>query len=637
MRRYIFIIAVFILTCNVTTVYAAPKTQTMVHLLDYIGRDYQMAVKNGKIINEDEFAEMQEFGRTVKNMINSGINDDKSYKSSLLDSTKRLQKLINSKDAREKVAALSKNIRNTLILETNYKVTPTQMPSISDGKELYKQECMECHGENGRGDGFASHGLKPPPTNFHDDDLMKQVSPFQAYNTIRLGLDGTAMEPFPKLSDQEVWDLAFYIKTFRFKESGLKNSDIQALADSASVSLEDIATSSDTKLLSLLNGTAKEKQNKLAAIRLQKADKGSANSLELATQYLKAVLPGYKSGDHDIARTNALAAYLEGVEPVEAQLRANDPAFVRDLEAQMMSLRNSIENKEDYAKVKEKTEASLNMVSQAYKMMQDSKLTYWLSYMLSGSIMLREGLEAFLIIAVIIAIIRKTKIKRAMKWLNSGWITALFLGIIGWFFSDSIRAINGQNREIMEGVIALLAVAVLTFVGFWLHSNSHAKKWKKFIEERVHKLLRAENMFGLAVFGFIVVFREAFESVLFLRAISLETSDANQSAIGLGALSAFVIIAGIAVLFLKYSVKLPLRQLFRYSAWMITLLAVILIGKGIHSIQEAGMFTVTEFPINIRLDWIGLYPTMETILAQVLLLVVVTGVWYLTERKMKTA
>lgn len=204
------------------------------------------------------------------------------------------------------------------------------------------------------------------------------------------------------------------------------------------------------------------------------------------------------------------------------------------------------------------------------------------------------------------------------------------MGVAGWFLSDWIIGISGENREIMEGMISLVAVIVLAFVGFWLHNHSHSKKWKKFIEKKVGAQLKGEKMIGLAFFSFMVVFREAFESILFLQAIGLETQSGDQSSIGFGVLAAFTLIGLLAFLFLKYSKKIPVRQLFRYSSWVITLLAVILMGKDIHAIQEAGWLSVTGFPIFLKIDWLGIYPTTETLVAQVILFSFLLLLYYLS-------
>lgn len=140
-------------------------------------------------------------------------------------------------------------------------------------------------------------------------------------------------------------------------------------------------------------------------------------------------------------------------------------------------------------------------------------------------------------------------------------------------------------------------------------------------------------MFGLAFFAFIVVFREAFESVLFIQAINIQTAPDDNYSIGLGALAATVLILVFVVLFLKYSKKLPIRPLFKYSSWLITLLAFILIGKGFHAIQEAGWVPITQSPVSLNVSWLGIYPTVETIMAQVLFLGMMLILYYYSSRK----
>lgn len=605
--------------------------QMAIHLLDYISRDYSAAIEDGDIINAEEYKEMLEFSTTVYEIVQLIVVDYPEEKKNIFPKVRQLKSLVRQKADQNKIAELAQKIKSKIIQVTGYQISPLQWPDLSHGKRLYMQYCMSCHGVKGNGKGQLAQGLSPTPTNFLDDTLMKQVSPFQSFNTIRLGIEGTAMRGFEELKDAEVWDLAFYIKSLRFKGNEGKITKTERITDQAleEVGMTEVATLSDQELLNRLEGNKNVAKIKLASLRLHIPDKDSPNSLHLAMQYLRESLMAYRDGSNSLSRQKALAAYLEGIEPVEAQLQANYPAFVAELEEQMFRLRATIENNEPANVVEEEVNASLAMVSRAINMMNESNLTFWLSFLLSASILLREGLEAFLIIAVMLTIIRSAGIKKALPWLHGGWIAAVLLGFAGWYMSDLLLELSGQDREIIEGVVALVAVGVLTYVGFWLHSNSHAKRWKGFIENKVKKLLKTENMMGLALFSFMVVFREAFESVLFLQAIKLETSPENQSSIGLGVLVAFLIIGILVALFLKYSQKIPVRQLFRYSSWMITLLAIILIGKGIHSIQESGLLSATMIPYQMRIEWLGIYPTVESILGQSILLILILGLWYI--------
>lgn len=448
---------------------------------------------------------------------------------------------------------------------------------------------------------------------------MANLSPFEAYNTIKLGVEGTAMRAFAELTDKEAWDLAFYVKSLRFQKRKIDSVSLKKIFDQeyGEISLKEVATLSDNELLNKLRPQTNAKR-KLQALRIfSPSEKLPHSSLTIARDYLHQAMASYKNGNKDEARQKALAAYLEGIEPVEVRLKANNPEFTSQLEQKMMAVRQAIEQGKNPNVVENKIDSALSMINSAEKMMRDEKLGYWLSFFLAASIMLREGLEAFLIIALILALLRNTpKAKKALPYVHGGWMAAILAGVAGWFLSDWIIGISGQNREVMEGMISLAAVIVLAFVGFWLHNHSHSKKWKGFIEKKVGAQLKGGSMIGLAFFSFMVVFREAFESILFLQAIGLETQSGDRSSIGFGVLAAFALIGILAFLFLKYSKKIPVRQLFRYSSWVITLLAVILMGKGTHAIQEAGWLSVTGIPFSLRMEWLGMYPTAETLVAQ---------------------
>ncbi|GGF44602.1 FTR1 family protein [Echinicola marina] len=634
----IFIIAV-ILTCfcsfNVFGNEIKKDIQTTIHLLDYISRDYTAAVQNGKVINDGEYAEMLEFSYKVIELIkNSELNENE--KANILAELKKMKGLIDRKAPHENITTVAGKSRQDIIEAAGFKTAPLTWPNLKNGETLYVQNCTACHGVRGAGDGKLAAGLVPAPTNFLNHTLMQEISPFQAYNTIKLGVEGTAMQSFESLTDEEIWDLAFYIKSLRFETKADNESGLQQLFEQANapVNLQEVATLSDVELLKRLEPDNKNAKLSLAVLRTQfPQDVNRVSTLDRAKTYLKNALQNYTTGSYSSAREDALAAYLEGIEPSEARLKANDPAFTARLEQQMFKIRQIIEQKAEKSKVETEINNGLDMIDQAGKLMQDKKLNYWLSFALSASIMLREGLEAFLILALILALIRSSELKKAALWVHGGWITAVLFGVGGWFLSDWVIGISGKNREVMEGMISLVAVIVLAFVGFWLHDHSHAKKWKMFIEEKIGKQLKADKMLGIAFFSFMVVFREAFESILFLQAISLETQSVNQSSIGLGVLAAFALIALFAILFVRYSKKIPVRQLFRYSAWVITLLALILIGKGIHSLQEAGWISITGLPVSVNVDWLGVFPTLETFVSQIVLLVAMLVMYYWSNRK----
>jgi len=452
-----------------------------------------------------------------------------------------------------------------------------------------------------------------------------------------LGVPGTGMPSFSSdYNEVELWDLAFYVKSLGYRSP---DNDTLLLRKAfkqvqPKIDLAQVANLTDKALMDSLKPLTEHPKTALKSLRvLVPKGKNAQNSLPAARKGLKAALKSYTNGDKKSARTQAIKAYLEGIEPIEARLRANNPDFVLELEHQMFSVRQAIEKDSGVEVLARETDKALAKIDRADELMKSHKLNYWLTFIIAASIMLREGMEAFLVLAVVLALIRSSNSRKALPWLHGGWITAVICGIAGWFLSDYIIQFGGKNREVMEGLVSLLAVLILIYVGFWLHNQTHAKKWTIFIKDKIGGYLNKDRMFGLAAFSFMVVFREAFEVILFLQAISLEAGDQNQSAIGLGVLAAVLIIAIIALAFLKYSKKIPVRQLFRYSSWIIVLLAIILIGKGFHALQESGWISVTNLSASLRAEWLGLYPTVQTIMAQVLLIVFIIITYWVNKRR----
>src|SRR5699024_470866 len=180
----------------------------------------------------------------------------------------------------------------------------------------------------------------------------------------------------------------------------------------------------------------------------------------------------------------------------------------------------------------------------------------------------REGLEAFLIIMIILSVLRSMEAGHAVKYVHGGWIAALLLGIVGWFVIQSLIGFSSLQRELMEAIGAGIAVVMLLYIGFWMHSKTHVAQWTRFIKERVHGLLSGQRIWGLALLSFIVVFREAFESIIFLSSISLKSAGSNTGIFS-ALVAVAVIITALGYVFNRVSRNIPVRQLFRYSSLML--------------------------------------------------------------------
>jgi len=609
------------------------NARMMVHLLDYIAVDYSMAVNHGKVINNAEYSEMSEFAATIGTL---GENAPASVKSDI----RLLSALIKEKASQEKVSSVSNSIKQKIISSYSLEIAPKRWPLLTNGRQLYALHCKSCHGENGMGNGTLANGLEPAPTNFHNPDKANGLSPFQAYNTIRLGVNNTAMRAFDELSDDEIWDLAFYVLSLPHSANKVQAKELSL---DVTTGLEELASQSNIELASSL-GLEVESQA-IAALRLfpkEIAEQNKGSYLEQAINYLREADLAYAEGDISGARTLALTAYLEGVEPVEIQLRASDATFSAQLEGELGKVRSSIETGKDPALVSAQIEKGISMINEAKVLLEEKTFSAWLAFLLSFSIILREGLEAFLVVVTILSVLRAVNMPKVNMYVHIGWISAIVAGVLMWMAAGKLFTFSGADRELMEGLVALFAVGVLIYVGFWMHSKSEAGKWQAYVKNKIQNIARKESMIGLAFLSFLVVFREAFESVLFLSALSLEVGEAQQSAFGGGIVFAFVLLGIISVLLLKFSKKLPIAKLFKYSAIVISFLAVVLTGKGLSAIQEAGNINITVLPFDFRIDALGIYPTYETLLGQLFILILTIVLWRVGNRskpqlKVKTA
>lgn len=235
----------------------------------------------------------------------------------------------------------------------------------------------------------------------------------------------------------------------------------------------------------------------------------------------------------------------------------------------------------------------------------------------AATILLREGLEALLIVAAMIAFVRKAGRVEVMPYIHGGWIGALVAGFITWIVATSAMEISGASRELMEGFGSVFAAVVLIFVGIWMHGKAQAGQWQRYIRERMAKALSGRSAWLLFGLVFVVVYREVFETILFYAALWTQGDGAAMLA---GALTAVLALAAIAWALLRYSQKLPIAKFFSYSSWLMVILAVVLAGKGMAALQEAGVVGISVLSSVPRISMIGLFPTLQTIGAQLVTL-----------------
>ena len=603
----------------------AGETQQLLQLLDYVGVDYAEAVADGKITNAGEYEEMIEFSGAINNAITALPWHE--AKSPLQQQAAALKVAIETKRAPVDIATMTGAMRKRIMNSYEVVAVPAQQPDIALAKQLYATNCLACHGATGMGDGPAAKGLEPAPTDFLDKERASQRSLFGLYNTITLGVSETAMRPFGQLSDHERWSLAFYV--------GSLASPVGTTAEASSIApfsnLKQVTTTTPTEAEARFGGAG---ATILAELRSNPARLFSDNSdpIALARTLLSHSASRYQQGAAKEAQQLAVIAYLEGFEVVESSLSVKAPELSHEIEEAMAGFRNLLRNNVESNIVKEKQQAIDAMLTQAQQTLSQQGLSSAGAFSSALVILLREGLEAILVLAALFAFLIKTGRRDAVPYLHLGWIAAVAAGFATWWASNSLLTISGAMREITEGIAALAAAGILFYVGFWMHSKTNAKQWQRFIEGSVNKALSGTTLWSMTGLAFISVYREMFETILFYQAIWVQTDTAGHGMLFAGLLTAAALLLVLGWFILKYSTKLPLRQFFAVTGAFLFFLAVVFAGKGIAALQEAG--NLPHDPMHIPvISSIGFADSLQGLLVQGVM--VALTAWLIWGRKGK--
>jgi high-affinity iron transporter len=630
MRQIAILVLVSALTGPVGAqqVSSGEAAQTIVHMLDYIGVDYPEFVKDGKVLDESEYAEQMEFSGQVLALL--GTLPANPAKAKLEERAALLKSRLDAKATGAEVTKLAGELRWEVIDAYRLAVAPKRAPDLARAATLYATHCASCHGATGLGDGPAGHGMDPSPANFHDATRMANRSVYGLYSTISLGVAGTPMTAFKQLPENDCWALAFYVSTLGADPATLRKG--RALHEGAGKAspfpiLRELATLSDNEV------KANHGEDMLARFAWLKAqpsllDAGTESPLAFTERLLNESLAAYRAGDAAKAQQLAVTAYLEGFELVEASLDTVDRDLRPQVETQMILYRNLLRTGAPVAEVEEKAERIRVLLDETAEKLEGHGLTPITAALSAFFIIVREGLEALLVVAAIVAFLTKAGRREALPFIHLGWIGALALGGVTWFAASYVISISGAGRELTEGITALLAAAILVYVGFWLHSKAYANRWRGFINTHLKGALAKGTLWALAGVSFLAVYREAFETVLFYQALWQQAGPDARGAVIIGFVLGAITLGAVGWLIFQLGMRLPIGPFFAVSSWLLALLAVVFVGHGLKALQEAG--TVAATPIgSFTVQPLGIYPTTQTLTAQaVLLTILVVGFSY---------
>ncbi len=265
----------------------------------------------------------------------------------------------------------------------------------------------------------------------------------------------------------------------------------------------------------------------------------------------------------------------------------------------------------------QETKAAIAALKQDLQPFAEATLRY--SLFDSAVILLREGLEALLVLVALLAFLSRSGNGDKSHWLWIGTGAGLVASIITALVIQLIFAQVpvGSNRELLEGCTGLVAAGMLFYVSYWLHSKSALGAWQGYIQQKATAALATNSVFSLSLLAFLAVYREGAETVLFYIGIapSISTTDL------LGGLAlGFVLLVAIAALMLGLGLKIPLKPFFMVTSLLIYYLGFKFVGTGIHALQVAGFLPANTASFLPASESLGLYPTWETTLPQLALL-----------------
>jgi high-affinity iron transporter len=622
---------------------AQEQAKRLVSVLDYLGSDYKNAVKDGKIINPDEYAEMQEFSKRTQELLNQLKQADGTDKAEVEPIIKSLAGEIEKKAEAGIIAELAQSAKQKVISAYSIIPYPKQLPTLASGHTLYVENCAQCHGANGRGDGPGASSMTPktpPPANFTDPERMAGLSPFKAFNTASFGVEGTSMASFAALSEEQRWQTGFYVMSLRFtREEAERGAALarQKKLPADFTSVANLATHSDEQLSEDLKKYFPDEahaRDVLAYLRRGLLEQ-KPDPLAVTRNLVRESAALYAAGEKEKAYQKAVDAYIDGFELAEPALFAKDASFGRALEALFTEYRNAIKQgvaPEEINERRAEIEARLDRAGEILARTDDYSGIYF--FLNSALIIVREGLEATLVLAAILAMLKVTGATDSVRYIHLGWVLALLAGALTWLATQTVLTFSGQNRETMEGFISVFAAVALFYVGYWLHTKSEAKKWQAFIRGKVENVLSGKKLLGLVGISFFAVYREAFEVVLFYQALWLQNENGRHLIIS-GFIAGLALLVVLTFGILKLGLNVPLKYFFGATGTLLYIVAFIFAGNGIKELQAAGWVSTTPLRFPPQAPLLGIYPTLETVAAQALMLCafVATSVWMAQERK----
>lgn len=504
---------------------------------------------------------------------------------------------------------------------------PAVTPSLARGRDIYRTTCTGCHGDAGRGDGPLAAGLDPPPANLAAWTELRSQTPLDYFRRISIGTVGTSMPAFEHaLPPADRWAVALYASVLRLPPpEGKVPPSLGAFSATGKMSDDAILTA-----LGVHDSAGPAALARIAAVRSSPGDSGAATVAHVFDQVRAQVDSAFamaRTGD-PAAPTRALEAYMT-FEQVERTLRAKDPGAAAEVEAAFSALRTSAGSGAATPAELKPIESRLAVALERAERVLGDDLSPVNLFIQSFVILLREGLEAILIVGALMTFLSKMGASHRKREINLGVGAAVVASLFTAFLLETIFVLSPARREGLEGATMLVATIVLFYVSYWLLSKMEVVKWNHFVRSKVEDALTGGSALALVSAAFLAVYREGFETVLFYKALFVSATAAGAMPVAAGIVAGSLVLVAVYVAIDRFGVRLPLKPFFAVTSAFLYYMAFVFAGKGIAELQEGSTIPTTVVSWAPRIPALGIYPTAESLAAQglLLLLAVAALVW----------
>jgi high-affinity iron transporter len=586
-------------------------------------QEYRLGVVDGRIVASAEVEEARLFLQEARRAAAELPPDARARPVATLDS---LLGLVHRAAPADTIEGMVRTLAGGLA--ERFGVTldevPARPPDLARGADLYHANCAGCHGALGRGDGPLGAGLDPPPANLANWSALRDQAPLDFYRRVTIGVVGTAMPAFEdRLPAADRWAVALYASILRLPPaSGEAPPRLQSFAATGRMS--------DVELLDSLGAGEDGSSGGLAQLATVRSHQGRSSSTRAALAQVRAEIDSaYAMAQvrDPGASSMALTAYLT-FEQVEREVRGKNPSLAADLEAEFAALRaavvqaRGVELDRARARLSEGLDRVATVLGEGI-----SPLNLFIQ---SFVIMLREGLEAILIVGALLAFLAKMGAGDRRRHVHAGILAAIVVSLLTALALETVFHLSRAHQEALEGATMVLATAVLFYVSYWLLSKMEVVKWTHFVKSKVHDAVTGGSALALATAAFLAVYREGFETILFYKALIISAGpSAGLVPIVGGMLLGGVLLLGVYLGMSRFGVRLPLKPFFAVTSLFLYYMAFVFAGAGIAELQEGGILPLTPVTWAPRMPALGIHPTVETLGVQAALvaLALVALIW----------